>query len=47
MLASLPYLQKYAWFALPASDTGPSSGLFRSGPSITPEGQAFEAAAGG
>ena len=47
MLASLPYVQRYAWFALPASDTGPSTGLFHSGPTITPEGQAFESAAGG
>lgn len=47
MLTSLPYLQRYAWFALPASDSAPSSGLFRSGPSVTPEGRAFEAAAGG
>lgn len=47
MLTSLPYLQKYAWFALPANDSAPSSGLFHSGPSITPEGRAFESAAGG
>jgi RNA polymerase sigma factor (sigma-70 family) len=47
MLSSLSYLQRYAWFALPASDTAASSGLFHSGPTVTPEGQAFEAAAGG
>ena len=47
MLTSLPYLQRYAWFALPASDTAASSGLFRSGPAVTAEGRAFEAAAGG
>jgi hypothetical protein len=47
MLTALPYLQRYAWFALPASDSGASTGLFRSGPAITPEGSAFEAAAGG
>jgi hypothetical protein len=44
MLASTSYLQRYAWFGLPASDTGPSSGLFRSGPAVTPAGRAFEAA---
>jgi hypothetical protein len=47
MLTSLPYLQRYAWFALPASDTAASSGLFHSGPAVTAEGRAFEAAAGG
>ncbi|MGH6657646.1 MAG: glycoside hydrolase family protein, partial [Actinocrinis sp.] len=47
MLTSLPYLQRYAWFALPASDTGAGTGLFHSGPSVTAEGRAFEAAAGG
>ena len=47
MLTSLPYLQRYAWFALPASDTGASTGLFHSGPAVTAEGRAFEAAAGG
>jgi len=47
MLTSLPYLQRYAWFALPASDSGPSTGLFHSGPSVTAAGRAFEAAAGG
>ena len=47
MLTSLSYVQRYAWFALPASDSGPSTGLFHSGPAITPEGTAFESAAGG
>lgn len=46
MLAGLPYLQRYAWFALPASDSGPSTGLFHSGPSVTAAGRAFEAAGG-
>ena len=46
MLQSLPYLQRYAWFGLPASDSGPSTGLFRSGPSVTAAGRAFEAAGG-
>ncbi|WP_232792282.1 glycoside hydrolase family protein [Actinacidiphila yeochonensis] len=44
MLDGLPYLQRYAWFWLPAKDDGPSTGLFRSGPAETPEGRAFEAA---
>ncbi len=46
MLAGLPYLQRYAWFALPASDTAPSTGLFRSGPVATDAGRAYEAAGG-
>jgi RNA polymerase sigma factor (sigma-70 family) len=46
MLAGLPYLQRYAWFALPASDTAPSTGLFRSGPVPTDAGRAYEAAGG-
>ena len=49
MMAGLGYVQRYAWFALPVS-TGPSGdgnlGLFGSGPAVTPEGRAFEAAAG-
>ncbi|MEC3997805.1 sigma-70 family RNA polymerase sigma factor [Actinacidiphila sp. DG2A-62] len=44
MLDGLPYLQRYAWFGLPAKDDGPSSGLFHSGPAETPAGRAFEAA---
>jgi hypothetical protein len=44
MLDSLPYLERYAWFALPASDSGPSTGLYRSGPEVTEVGRAFEAA---
>jgi RNA polymerase sigma factor (sigma-70 family) len=49
MMAGLPYVQRYAWFALPVT-TGPTGdgnlGLFASGPVVTPEGRAFEAAAG-
>ena len=49
MMASLGYVQRYAWFALPVT-TGPTGdgnlGLFGSGPAVTPEGRAFEAAAG-
>jgi RNA polymerase sigma factor (sigma-70 family) len=44
MLAGLPYVQRWAWFGLPASGSGPSTGLYRSGPAITPEGRAFRAA---
>jgi RNA polymerase sigma factor (sigma-70 family) len=44
MLASLSFLKRYAWFALPADDSGPSTGLFRSGPTATDAGKAFEAA---
>ncbi|BBB00902.1 putative RNA polymerase ECF subfamily sigma factor [Actinacidiphila reveromycinica] len=44
MLDGLPYLQRYAWFGLPAKDDGPSTGLFRSGPVVTEEGRAFEQA---
>jgi hypothetical protein len=46
MLESLPYLQRYAWFALPAT-TGQngdgSAGLFRPGAVPTTTGRAFEA----
>jgi RNA polymerase sigma factor (sigma-70 family) len=49
MMAGLGYVQRYAWFALPVT-TGPAGdgnlGLFSSGPAVTPEGRAFEAAAG-
>jgi RNA polymerase sigma factor (sigma-70 family) len=44
MLAGLSFVQRYAWFALPASDTADSTGLFRSGPTVTTVGKAFEAA---
>jgi RNA polymerase sigma factor (sigma-70 family) len=42
-LQGLSYVQRYAWFALPASDTAPT-GLFRGGPQVTTVGRAFEAA---
>ncbi|MFS1299994.1 glycosyl hydrolase [Streptosporangium longisporum] len=44
MLASLPYVQRYAWFGLPSSDTEPNSGLFRSNGAATAAGRAFQAA---
>jgi len=43
MLQRLPYVQRYAWFALPASATDGSTGLFRSGAVATTEGRASEA----
>ncbi|WP_214107801.1 glycosyl hydrolase [Acrocarpospora catenulata] len=45
MLASLPYVQRYAWFGLPSGDKTPNTGLFRSDGSATPAGRAFQAAA--
>jgi len=49
MMASLGYVQRYAWFALPVT-TGPAGdgnlGLFSGGPVVTAQGRAFEAAAG-
>ncbi|GAA4190428.1 hypothetical protein GCM10022252_28730 [Streptosporangium oxazolinicum] len=44
MLNSLPYVQRFAWFGLPSSDTEPNSGLFRSNGVATPAGRAFQAA---
>jgi hypothetical protein len=42
MLESLPYVQRYAWFALPSTATDGSAGLFR-GAVPTRAGRAFEA----
>jgi RNA polymerase sigma factor (sigma-70 family) len=44
MLDSLSYVQRYAWFSLPTSSDSGTTGLFNPGPSVTPVGQAFEAA---
>ncbi|MGF7237356.1 MAG: glycosyl hydrolase, partial [Frankia sp.] len=44
MLDGLPYLARYAWFTLPAKDTGPSTGLYHSGARPTAAGRAFAAA---
>ncbi|MEU8382756.1 glycosyl hydrolase [Streptosporangium sp. NPDC048865] len=44
MLASLPYVQRHAWFGLSSSDTEPNSGLFRHNGVATPAGRAFQAA---
>jgi len=43
MLRRLSYVQRYAWFALPAPAADGSTGLFRSGPAATRAGRAFEA----
>jgi hypothetical protein len=44
MLERLPYLERYAWFALPASGTGNSTGLYRDGTTPTTVGAAYRAA---
>jgi RNA polymerase sigma factor (sigma-70 family) len=44
MLDGLPYVQRYAWFALPTSAGSGTTGLFSPGPSVTPVGRAFESA---
>ncbi|MEU4537399.1 sigma-70 family RNA polymerase sigma factor [Streptosporangium sp. NPDC023825] len=44
MLASLPYVRRYAWFGLPSSGTEPNSGLFRHDGTVTRAGRAFQAA---
>jgi hypothetical protein len=46
MLAALPYVQRYAWFALPVSSGSGSTGLFGTGAVVTAVGRAFEAAPG-
>jgi RNA polymerase sigma factor (sigma-70 family) len=43
MLQRLPYVARYAWFALPVTATDGSTGLFRAGGVATPVGRAFEA----
>ncbi|MEV7965820.1 sigma-70 family RNA polymerase sigma factor [Sphaerisporangium sp. NPDC088356] len=44
MLASLPYVRRWGWFGLPASDTEPNSGLFRGNGLATLTGRAFQSA---
>lgn len=44
MLSGLPFLKRYAWFGLGTDETGPSTALFRSGPTgptLTDTGRAF------
>jgi hypothetical protein len=43
MLERLPFVQRYAWFALPATPGDGSAGLFRPGALATAAGRAFEA----
>ncbi|MGO8883660.1 MAG: glycoside hydrolase family protein [Streptosporangiaceae bacterium] len=43
MLQHLRYVLRYAWFALPASASDGTTGLFRAGPVATTAGRAFEA----
>jgi RNA polymerase sigma factor (sigma-70 family) len=43
MLERLSYVQRYAWFALPATPGDGSAGLFLPGPVATGVGRAFEA----
>jgi hypothetical protein len=45
MLQTLPYLQRYAWFALPRDKTFGNTGLYNSGPVATPVGLAYQAVA--
>jgi len=40
MLQSLPYVESYAWFALPVSEDHQGTGLYRNGTSPTPAGVA-------
>jgi hypothetical protein len=44
MLAGLPYVQRYAWFALPVSSGSGTTGLFGDGAVATAVGRAYEAA---
>jgi len=44
MLAGLPYVQRYAWFALPTSTGSGTTGLFNAGAVATIVGRAYEAA---
>ena len=45
MLSSLPYLERYAWFALPTSSAGDRTGLYRDGSTPTPAGAAYRSVA--
>jgi hypothetical protein len=44
MMEHLSYVERYAWFALPASATGDSTGLYRDGSTPTTVGAAYRAA---
>lgn len=43
MLDDLPYVEKYAWFAVPPSETQPATSLFDSQGNITPLGTLYKA----
>jgi len=44
MMDGLSYLKRYAWFALPADPSKPSTGLYLPGPKATQVGLAYQAA---
>ena len=44
MLQDLPFLQRYAWFALPCDASFGNTGLCQPGPVATTVGRAFQAA---
>jgi hypothetical protein len=44
MLSSLPYVERYAWFALPAKAGGPSTGLYAPGAVPNASGLAYRTA---
>jgi hypothetical protein len=44
MLESLPFMERYAWFALPTGKNGDNTGLYRDGTTPTPAGVAYRAA---
>jgi hypothetical protein len=44
MLRDLPYVQRYAWFALTTWQRAPTTALFRTGTDVTVVGRAFQAA---
>jgi hypothetical protein len=45
MLGSLPYVERYAWFALPTSTSGDRTGLYRDGSTPTAAGAAYRSVA--
>jgi hypothetical protein len=44
MLEALPYVQRYAWFGLPAVGDSADFGLYRDADTPTPAGKAYRAA---
>jgi hypothetical protein len=43
MLNGLPYVERYAWFALPTAKDADATGLYRDGATPTPAGAAYRA----